>query len=349
MGTVEKKPLFSVVIDNYNYGRYLEEAVDSVLNQTFPQDEIEIVVVDDGSTDDSTERLKKYRDKVKCIFKGNGGQASALNAGVAVAKGEIISFLDSDDYWHPKKLDQVCEEFEKSKKVDFVYHYMSVVDDSHKIIDRYVFPSPLPEDKSRSGELYLNRYLKGTLPFFAPTSGLTVRADCLKCAVPIPDDFRIAADIYLHYILPFYVRELSLIKKPLGYYRVHPCNAYGGHSLTVEKISEAMRVISFIQMHVNEHSQRLGYDDALIRKRLESVGDGYKIFLHNLKRERIGALKMAVLFNNFLPGDSLSYKLMRKAILCVSAVIPSSFHLWLQRRFRSLLYLLQRDLRRDRT
>jgi glycosyltransferase involved in cell wall biosynthesis len=337
------KPTFSVVIDNFNYGCYVEEAVESVLNQTFPQNEIEILVVDDGSTDDSSERLRKYGGKIKYIFKENGGQASALSCGIANAQGTIISFLDSDDYWHPMKLECISREFEKSESLDFVYHYMSVVDNDHKIIDRYVFPSPTPDDKSRSGASYLSRYLKGALPFFSPTSGLTVRADCLRNAVPIPDEFRIAADIYLHYILPFYVRELSLIKKPLGYYRIHTNNLYGGNSLTVEKVSEAIRVISFLEAHVNEHSRRLGHSDALIKERLESVGDGYKILLHNLRGEKIRAAKMALSFDKFLPGDSLSYRLIRKTVLLVSAVIPASLHLWLQRRYRSLLYLLKHE------
>ena len=339
----EKQPLFSVVIDNYNYGCYLEEAIDSVLNQTFPQNEIEIIVVDDGSTDDSSERLKKYEGRVKCIFKENGGHASALNAGIGNAKGTIISFLDSDDYWHPMKLQCVFEEFEKSEFVDFVYHFMAVVDNKHKIIDRYIFPSPLSEKGSRSGERYLNRYLKGILPFFSPTSGMTVRADCLKNAVPIPEEFQIAADICLHYILPFYAKELSLIKKPLGYYRMHGKNLYGSNVLTAEKVKREMRTMSLVAPYVAEHARRLAYDDRLIRLRLESVREVYEIFLHNFQGEKIKAMQMALCFNKFLPGDPISYKLMRKMISFISAVVPPSLHMWLQRRHRSFLYWMQHD------
>jgi glycosyltransferase involved in cell wall biosynthesis len=345
----EKPPLFSVVIDNYNYGCYLEEAIDSVLNQTFPQNEIEIIVVDDGSTDDSSERLKKYRGKVTCIFKKNGGQASALNVGIANAKGAIISFLDADDYWHPMKLQCVFEEFQGSQALAFVYHYMDVVNNQREMIDRYIFPSPLSEKGARSGERYLQRYLKGVLPFFSPTSGMTVRADCLKNAVPIPEEFRIAADIYLHYILPFYAKELSLIKKPLGYYRMHGGNLYGSNVLTAEKVKREMRTMSLVGPHVAEHSRRLAYDDHLIRLRLESVGEIYKIFLHNFQGEKIKAMRMALCFNKFLPGDAMSYKLTRKMISFISAFIPSSLHIWLQRRYRSLLYWVQHDHGWDKT
>ena len=77
---MDDQPLVSVIMANYNYGRYLREAVDSVMMQTYPK--IEIIVVDDGSTDDSREILMSYDDQIQTIFKSNGGNATALNHGV---------------------------------------------------------------------------------------------------------------------------------------------------------------------------------------------------------------------------------------------------------------------------
>src|SRR5215208_719446 len=91
---VSKYPLVSVLISNYNYEGFLREAVNSALNQTYPN--VEVVVVDDGSTDNSREVIASYRERVVPVLKENGGQASACNAGFQVSRGEIAIFLDAD-------------------------------------------------------------------------------------------------------------------------------------------------------------------------------------------------------------------------------------------------------------
>jgi glycosyltransferase involved in cell wall biosynthesis len=339
----DERPLFSVIINNYNYGRYIEEAIESVLNQTFPQDDIEIIVVDDGSTDDSLERINKYQGKISCIYQENSGQAAALNAGIVRAKGRIISFLDSDDYWDPMKLECVSEEFKKSESMDFVYHFMNVVDNKKKIIDRYVYPDPLSKQQPGAKGRYLDRYLKGTLPWFSPTSGMTIKADCLKNTIPIPSEFRICADLYLHYMLPFYIRELSLIKEPLGYNRLHGMNLTGGNLLTLKKLEEEKKIMLLIERYIKIHSKDLGYDNFLLIKRFESVMNKYQIMIYNLQGMKTKAMRMAAMFNGFLPADTIFYKAAIKSSLLVSVMIPSHLHLWLQRRYRSLLYLRQRN------
>src|SRR5580765_3000865 len=114
-------PLVTVLIDTHNYGQYIEDAVESVLAQEFPREQREILVVDDGSTDDTEERLKKYSDSIRYLRKKNGGQASAFNVGFAEARGEIIATLDSDDLWLPNKLRRVCDIFEKNREAGMVY------------------------------------------------------------------------------------------------------------------------------------------------------------------------------------------------------------------------------------
>ena len=88
-------PLVSIVIDNYNYGGFVAEAIDSALAQTYPR--TEVIVVDDGSTDGSREIIAAYGDRVRPLLKDNGGQASAFNAGFGLSRGEVILFLDADD------------------------------------------------------------------------------------------------------------------------------------------------------------------------------------------------------------------------------------------------------------
>jgi len=332
------RPCFSVVIDNYNYGCFVEDAIDSVLNQRFPSEEVEIIVVDDGSTDDSFERVRQYGDRVVYIYKENGGQASAFNVGIARARGEFIALLDADDYWHPTKLREVFSELRRSETTDFVYHFMNVIGSARTVIDRYIFPPPLPIREGGARERYVDRYLGGRLPWFAPASGMTVRAECLKRAVPIPGDFRIWADLYLHYILPFYIRDLSLIRKPLGYYRLHEKNLSGGNRLTLEKINRESDILKLIETHVESHARKLGYDSVAIIKRMESVLVSYKIVGNILRGKRRDALRDVLSFHAFLPSDSNWYRFFRKSTLLMYIVLPPPFWLWLQRRYRSVVY-----------
>lgn len=92
----------SVIIPTYNRAKIISRTIDSVLNQTYK--DIEIIVVDDGSKDDTKEVLKKYKKKIKYVYKENGGVSSARNLGVKEASGDWIAFLDSDDEWTPDKL-----------------------------------------------------------------------------------------------------------------------------------------------------------------------------------------------------------------------------------------------------
>ena len=89
----------SILIDNYNYPQYVTRAVDSALAQTYKN--VEVVVVDDGSTDHCPQLLKQYETRVKLVFKSNGGQASAFNAGYAVCTGDVVMLLDADDILRP--------------------------------------------------------------------------------------------------------------------------------------------------------------------------------------------------------------------------------------------------------
>ena len=96
------EPLFSVVIPTYNRARLVCEAIDSVLMQEVGP--IQIVVIDDGSTDETQSAIARYSSQIECIRQENCGPAAAKNAGIRSATGEFVSFLDSDDVWLPGKL-----------------------------------------------------------------------------------------------------------------------------------------------------------------------------------------------------------------------------------------------------
>jgi glycosyltransferase involved in cell wall biosynthesis len=114
----------SVVIPAYRAARTVNRAVDSVLEQTRPP--VEILVVDDGSPDDLAGALSVYGNRVTLLQKPNGGAASARNLGIEHARGELIAFLDADDYWHPAKLQRQLELFKRYPELGLVAgHYRS--------------------------------------------------------------------------------------------------------------------------------------------------------------------------------------------------------------------------------
>jgi len=91
------KPFATALIDTYNHEAFIEKAIDSVLQQDFPASEMEILVVDDGSTDATAALVRKFAPRVRLLSKTNGGQGSAFNAAIPETIGEIVAFLDGDD------------------------------------------------------------------------------------------------------------------------------------------------------------------------------------------------------------------------------------------------------------
>jgi glycosyltransferase involved in cell wall biosynthesis len=120
-------PTFSVVIATYNYGRFLGRAIRSVLEQ---RAELELIVVDDGSTDDTEKVICDYASdsRLRPFRTENGGQARAKNHGVAEARGEFVAFLDADDYWLPEKLSRQLSLFRKRQETGVVYSFAGLVD-----------------------------------------------------------------------------------------------------------------------------------------------------------------------------------------------------------------------------
>ncbi len=105
--SLSEETLVSILINNYNYGRFLGDAIESALGQSYPN--VEVIVVDDGSSDNSREVMAGFGSRIKPIYRENGGQASAYNAGFDAANGEIICLLDSDDLHLPDKVATVVK------------------------------------------------------------------------------------------------------------------------------------------------------------------------------------------------------------------------------------------------
>ncbi len=117
----------SVVIATYNRASYVRQAINSVLSQTMQ--DFELIVVDDGSTDNTADALADFRDRIRYVRTENGGPASARNAGMALANGKYICWLDSDDYFHPAKLALQCAVLDRYPDIGMVYSNCSAFDD----------------------------------------------------------------------------------------------------------------------------------------------------------------------------------------------------------------------------
>lgn len=127
------KPLVSVIIPNYNYAGYLGEAIDSVLSQTYPN--VEVIVVDDGSTDGSREIIENYGDRIAAIFQQNQGVAAARNNGVRQAAGDHLAFLDADDVWLADKIERQIILFDTDKTLGLVHVGVQDIDENGDDLD----------------------------------------------------------------------------------------------------------------------------------------------------------------------------------------------------------------------
>jgi glycosyltransferase involved in cell wall biosynthesis len=156
--------LVSVVIPNFNYGNYISQAIDSVLAQDYK--EIEIIVVDDGSTDNSLEILRGYGSKIILIENTNWGAPIARNFGLMRSTGELVAYLDADDYWLPTKISKQIN-LMKKLNVDLVYCQMVVLDEAGTITP--------PFDKPKSGDFRFDFLKHPASTPFAPSSVLMTR------------------------------------------------------------------------------------------------------------------------------------------------------------------------------
>ena len=211
-------PRVTALINTYNYGRFVEEAIRSALAQDFPASEMEILIVDDGSTDDTRERVAKFGDCVRYLWKRNGGQASAVNLGYVHARGEIIALLDADDVWLPKKIRRVVETFERLPACGLLLHKRWVWNTSeHTTVEDPDLPVLSGEFPPRRMDLL--RY--GT----SSTSGLAFRKSIAGAVFPIPDSMRLLVDAYLQALL-FFVSPIAILNEPLFKYRLHSSNLF---------------------------------------------------------------------------------------------------------------------------
>jgi Glycosyl transferase family 2 len=214
------KPAVTVLIDTYNHERFIEEALVSVVEQDFSPAGMEILVVDDGSTDRTPEIVRKFAPRVRLIRKKNGGQASAFNAGIPEAQGEIVAFLDGDDWWARNKLSRVAEAMSADPALGIVGHGIVIVyrdgrEQRETLLEGHRFQA----NTTQGARLFRLRRS------FLGTSRMTIRADLLRHIGSVPEALTVEADEYL-FTLAAALSAVWVLQEPLTYYRLHDANAF---------------------------------------------------------------------------------------------------------------------------
>lgn len=248
---MSETPLVSIIINNYNYGRFLSEAINSALSQTYTN--TEVIVVDDGSIDNSREIITKYEKSIIAIFKKNGGQASALNIGFEASNGEIIFFLDADDILLPTAAKTAVTLF-KDPTVTKAHWPLWEINECGVKSGR-LFPGlNLPEGNLL--DVIIENGPDGYTS--APTSGNAWARRFLANVLPIPIDiFKINADGYLFMLAPIFGMVKS-IKEPQGFYRIHGNNNFKGKMLQEETLAFTIKTFDLSSLILMEYLRKLG-------------------------------------------------------------------------------------------
>lgn len=260
------KPLVSVIIPNYNYERYLREAIDSALGQTYPN--IEVIIVDDGSHDGSREIIESYGDKITPVFQQNQGVSAARNNGVATCRGEFVAFLDADDIWVPEKIERQMAEFQTHDRVGLVHCSMTLITPDGRVIGEI----SQGQDGAVAHEFLL--FERGVVIGAASTAIVLRKA--FDEVGGFDKRLSTAADWDFCYRLSTNY-EIGFVREPLALYRMHGSNMHGN--------LEAM-----------EHDMLLGYDKAFSSGATADMGRCYG----NLHKTLAGSYFQAGQYLNFL-------------------------------------------------
>ncbi len=243
-----------VVVDNYNYGRFLRDAIDSALGQT--HEPLHVIVVDDGSTDDSREIIASYGPRIEAVLKENGGQASALNAGLARARSDIVIFLDADDVLHPTAAARVAGAFRSRPDLAKVQFRLEVASADGRPTGELKPPAHVA---LLSGDLRPHTL---RFPFDVPwhSGGTAYRLGTLREMAPIPEGGPVGADWYLVHVAALHGPVVA-IDEPLGLYRVHGSNAHeSGPPLDLDRLRATIGYMARARDYLEQAAAGLGLE-----------------------------------------------------------------------------------------
>jgi glycosyltransferase involved in cell wall biosynthesis len=202
---IDNWPLISIITPSYNQGPYIEQTILSVLNQNYPN--IEYLVVDGGSTDETLDILRRYEDRLTWVSEPDRGQAHALNKGFRRARGEIFGWLNSDDTYEPRAIRTVVEFFRRCPEVAMVYSDGNLIDENGHVTARVVVQDFVWED------LLFSTYMPQPTVFF--------RREVVERIGPFDENLHILMDhdFWIRTGAQFRIQRLPAILANLRYYK----------------------------------------------------------------------------------------------------------------------------------
>jgi glycosyltransferase involved in cell wall biosynthesis len=249
----------SIIVNNYNYERFLARSINGALDQSYSN--IEVIVVDDCSTDSSRQIIASYGDRIiPVLHTTNGKQGAAFNSGFAHSKGDIIIFLDADDYLYPNAVEQVVTTWQS--KLAKVHYRLDVVDADGKPRG-FSYPGG---GKLSQGDVAPAVVSSGTYTG-VPTSGNALSRQALEQVMPIPSEFYTTSDDYLSVLMPLY-GEVAAVETPLGAYRIHTSNQWALSEVTSDRFHRFIRHDIQRCELIQQRGRELGYavpDDLYMR------------------------------------------------------------------------------------
>ncbi len=276
-----QNPKVSVIIPVYNAESFIEETLESALAQTYKN--IEIIVVNDGSTDGSYKKIKPYLPSIKYISQENKGVSSARNNGIRQSKGELIAFLDSDDVWVPEKLQIQVEYLNENKNTAFVHSNIKYINESSQLI------SPETDFVPGISGMCFRELFEGNK---IATSTVVIRKDCLERVGYFTENITFAEDYELWLKMAKHF-PIGYLDQPLLRYRVHLANAtvcnQGNEEYYLLKVilnvlneySDARKILG--RKLVNERLFELTYAAALNYSRQNNRSESVRHFFRAMR------------------------------------------------------------------
>lgn len=242
-------PFFSIIVTCYNYGRYVEQALQSALGQTYPNKQV--VVVNDGSSDDSLEVISRYADRVLVIDQPNAGSIAAYNRGYAAASGNVVVLLDADDVLEPDALAQVAAVW--TNRLAKVQWDLKIIDGGGRDLGRKFCNFDASYDASRVREAFRST---GTYRWPVSVGNAYSRwfADALFPLSPAH-----GPDGALNTVAPVY-GDVATLAKPLASYRIHGRNLWSATSTDFARLPERIQQRMDEAKLMQEHARERGVD-----------------------------------------------------------------------------------------